>query len=66
MYKKTKSILGFQKWTFLRNTEMSIFGKPKKVLEKHSFLRSSYHNALNSLSNSKNIVTVKKYILRCL
>ena len=37
MYKKTKSILGFQFWTFLENTKMSIFGKPKKVLEKDVF-----------------------------
>ena len=46
MYKKTKSILGFQIWTFLENTEMSKFGKLKKVLEKDSFLKGLDHNAL--------------------
>ena len=63
MYKKTKSNLGFQIWTFLEITEMSKFGKPKKVLEKDSFLEGLDHNALIFILTSKNIVTVFFYIL---
>jgi hypothetical protein len=54
----SKSILGFQFWTFI-NVQ---FQEIQNIFRKSGFFSLFDHNALNFILNMKNFVTIKFYI----